>query len=1069
MKKLLYILLTIFLMSGIRSMAQDPSPLPSITVKKLIAPNNPVLYYDTGDSVLWVFKGATGWLRIATHQQLLKYYWTKYETKNYADSKISDATYSTLWNNEDSIGASKNAIYDKIETLVPVTYCPTMMTVNTGTLIQGVVSDLCAVGGTDVIIQEAAGADPLRVTFEFNPVQRLTSFSFYGRYAGGTTHVTNIEAYNYTAAEWQLVGELGNTPVKQWQSYNIFLPTNFISTGIVQVRFNHQGIGIPSHQLILDYVDVNYGGAGGSSFETASEIAFIPNGNIASTNVQAAIEELDVEKEPVFSKGNIESGTPAITVTNGVGRLVSGTATITIATGYSIPLTASQTTWENHVVGDCDTSCTNEIQGLTVSGTTVGLTGTSTTISIPPTELCDIATTATSIEYGALYNWWVVNDARNIANVGWHVPSLAEYTDLVNYIGSNLTAGGILKETGLAHWETPNTGATNEVGFNGRGGGTRSSLGFTAFKQYAGFLMSDNVGASTTYALNLRWEQTELANPTSYPIGWLILKNTGWSIRLICDSGNPASYTGNDGKVYRTVTINGVTYTADNLLETKYRNGDWIHGYDGGVYTPIANAAWAALTTEAMCFYNDDPANASGTVSSTLCETLDNLQVQIDSKDPSITNEGSLTVSPGSPASSVIDSNTSGQTGVTIAVGGINAISESGNTITITATEVDGSVINEIQNLTISNDTLFLSLSNDTVKLPDETDPIFAADSANIVHFNELDYFTNADEIDPVYAGDSAYIKTHVRDDLDLSATNEIQDLSGSGAALSGYQISLSEDATPVTLPDEADGSITNEIQAPTLVGNNLGLTQTSTTVDLSPYVNPATGDLTEDITGLEFSNQRQIVGGNDTLKISSGHVIPTTTNISHGESGYNNQITVIDVSGTTTKTITLTKLSGATLTATFTDSGGGSAGSPIIEVPTGLINSSNTEYTLSGTPVDNLLKLYLNGVLQFPTKYSLTGSQVSMNDPPFTDDHLIAEYINFTGSGLIYNEIPAGLINGSNTEYTTANTPTTGSDKVFLNGLLQKRGFHYTISGNLISFIIAPFTDDQILVDYKF
>lgn len=41
--------------------------------------------------------------------------------------------------------------------------------------------------------------------------------------------------------------------------------------------------------------------------------------------------------------------------------------------------------------------------------------------------------------------------------------------------------------------------------------------------------------------------------------------------------------------------------------------------------------------------------------------------------------------------------------------------------------------------------------------------------------------------------------------DNDNSSTNEIQDLSGSGANLSGYTISLSGDATTVTLPNESD------------------------------------------------------------------------------------------------------------------------------------------------------------------------------------------------------------------------------------------------------------------------
>ena len=71
MKKLLLIL---FILISILSNAQDISPLPSVTVKKLIAPNTPVFYYNTVDSAFWVFKGETGWLRLATNEQLKKYY-----------------------------------------------------------------------------------------------------------------------------------------------------------------------------------------------------------------------------------------------------------------------------------------------------------------------------------------------------------------------------------------------------------------------------------------------------------------------------------------------------------------------------------------------------------------------------------------------------------------------------------------------------------------------------------------------------------------------------------------------------------------------------------------------------------------------------------------------------------------------------------------------------------------------------------------------------------------------------------------------------------------------------------
>lgn len=66
--------------------------------------------------------------------------------------------------------------------------------------------------------------------------------------------------------------------------------------------------------------------------------------------------------------------------------------------------------------------------------------------------------------YGALYNWYSVNTDK-LCPLGWHVPSDAEWTTLIDYLGGSKIAGGKLKEIGTTHWDVPNTAATNETGF----------------------------------------------------------------------------------------------------------------------------------------------------------------------------------------------------------------------------------------------------------------------------------------------------------------------------------------------------------------------------------------------------------------------------------------------------------------------------------------------------------------------------------------------------------------------------------------------------------------------------
>lgn len=211
------------------------------------------------------------------------------------------------------------------------------------------------------------------------------------------------------------------------------------------------------------------------------------------------------------------------------------------------------------------------------------------------------ATTETvGLGYGLLYNWYAATDAREITSAGWHVPTEAEWNTLQTYLGGEAVAGGVMKETGTTYWNSPNTGATNEVGFNGKGSGVRSSNGLFELLLNSTYFWTttpsyDPLTMGTCYWLFYNDDSLSFQN---------IAIKTANAIRLIKDSttledGETGTYTGNDGRVYDTICIGTQEWLADNLAETKFRNGDDIPNVTD-------NDEWAALVTGAMCAYDND-------------------------------------------------------------------------------------------------------------------------------------------------------------------------------------------------------------------------------------------------------------------------------------------------------------------------------------------------------------------------------------------------------------------------------------------------------------------------------
>ncbi|MEO5642420.1 MAG: fibrobacter succinogenes major paralogous domain-containing protein [Bacteroidia bacterium] len=77
--------------------------------------------------------------------------------------------------------------------------------------------------------------------------------------------------------------------------------------------------------------------------------------------------------------------------------------------------------------------------------------------------------------YGNLYNYWAVNDSRNICPPGYHVPGYYEWQLLISVLGNS--SSDKIREYGSKHWFRPNDNATDEYGFAALPGGFRPDYG----------------------------------------------------------------------------------------------------------------------------------------------------------------------------------------------------------------------------------------------------------------------------------------------------------------------------------------------------------------------------------------------------------------------------------------------------------------------------------------------------------------------------------------------------------------------------------------------------------------
>jgi len=108
----------------------------------------------------------------------------------------------------------------------------------------------------------------------------------------------------------------------------------------------------------------------------------------------------------------------------------------------------------------------------------------------------------TSYEFGSswetrgyLYNYAAISSNKNLAPVGYRIPTKSDYDTLFNEVGG-LVTGGILKSKST--WDSPNIGAENKYNYNATGTGYFKSNIFQQIGKYGSHWTSTDYTLSNT-------------------------------------------------------------------------------------------------------------------------------------------------------------------------------------------------------------------------------------------------------------------------------------------------------------------------------------------------------------------------------------------------------------------------------------------------------------------------------------------------------------------------------------------------------------------------------------------
>ena len=570
---------------------------------------------------------------------------------------------------------------------------------------EGILGVAAGTGTTSIITSNTSGANG--VTLQAGGIVSLTESTSSN---GGTITITATEVDGSTTNEVLTISDGTDSEALGGQTLTVaatgiatvdYVPaTNTLTIGAVEVDGSVSNeLQTYSHSGTTSYTNTLSNGGGSFTLQSGGIISISHSAGTTTISATEVDGSTTNELQTLANTSDATTHTTTLSNSGGSTQFVEGSGITLATTGTTLNGILTITAVDASATNEAWTIDADDLDTEVISNQTVKFQGAGIAVTDynPSTDVLLI--TATEVDGS------ISNELQTYSHSG-----TTSYTNTLSNGGGSFTlqSGGIVTLSHSAGTITISAtevdgSITNEALTISDGTDSEALGGQTLTVAGAGIATADYVPATNTLTITA----TEVDGNIS---------NEG-SLTVAAGSGTTSIINSN------TSGQTGVTITAAGILTISE---------SGNVITLTATEVDGSATNEAWTIDGDDADTevisnqtvkfqGAGITTTDYNSTTDVMLITSTEVDGNVSNEGSLTVAAGASNTSIINSNTSGQTGVTLTAAGILTISESGNVITLTGTEVDGSTTNELQTFANTSNatthTVTLSNSGGSIQL----------------------------------------------------------------------------------------------------------------------------------------------------------------------------------------------------------------------------------------------------------------------------------------------------------------------------------------------------------------